>query len=156
MTAPLAPPATPAYALVESLREPAASPAIFRSMAYEQAHEKVLLEKLGPKGWGRLHHFRHFYGSGWGETNNQVVSPRALEAFHRFLEVVHFPERTPVPSVFLTDQGGLELCWETASGKAVQVAFSRDGVEYFRADTGAEGQVGFPALRQLANELSER
>ncbi len=156
MTAFLPPPAAPAYALVESLREPAGSPSIFRSMADEQAHERVLLEKLGPKGWGRLHHFRHFYGSGWGETNNQALSPSALEAFHRFLEVVRFPERTPVPSVFLTDQGGLELCWETGSGKAVQVEFSRGGVEYFRADTGAEGQVGFAALRQLARDLSER
>ena len=52
--------------------------------------------------------FRNYYESGWGEKG-RVLSPRALDAFFRFLEAASFPNATTVPSVFLTDRGGIEL-----------------------------------------------
>ena len=71
------------------------------------ARHELLLRKLGPKGWGRVYQFRNYYGPGWGERG-RVLSPRALEAFFRFVEMADFPPATR-PSVFLTDRGGIEL-----------------------------------------------
>ena len=85
----------------------------------ERAREDLLLRKLGPKGWGRVHHFRNYYGSGWGE-NGRALSPKALDAFFRFVEDAQFP--TAGPSVFLTDRGGIELCWEDRNGKSLSLS----------------------------------
>ena len=79
---------------------------------------ELLLRKLGPTGRGRVDDFRNFYSSGWGK-HGKVLSPKAVEAFFRFLEIAHFP--AGYPSVFLTDRGGIELCWEEGEGKSAQV-----------------------------------
>lgn len=120
----------------------------------EADREEMLLAKLGPRGWGRLHHFRHYYQPGWGEARAKQLSPRALEGFFRFLVVATFPAGT-VPSLFLTDRGGLELAWENAQGQAVQVEFTPRGAEYYLAGKDAEGEVPAEALAQLAAQLSD-
>ncbi len=132
------------------------SASIFRAQPDEGMREEVLLKKLGAKGWGRMHQFRHFYEGGWGETSNRALSPKALDAFHRFLETVEFPPLVKPPSVFLTDNGGLELCWEDANGKAIQVEFTPTGVEYYRAATEDEETVSFGEIGRVARELSFR
>ena len=139
------------YCLVEALREPAAVAGIRRTAPDELAREDLLLRKLGPKGWGRVHHFRSYYGSGWGE-NGRVLSPKALDAFFRFVEDAQFP--TAAPSVFLTDRGGIELCWEDRNGKSLQVEFTTTGAEYYNAATDEEGVVAFDGLGQLSRRLS--
>jgi hypothetical protein len=136
------------------LRETSVPDGIYRGAPDENAREEMLLRKLGAKGWGRLYQFRRLYGDGWGEGRQQALSPRAVEALHRFLEAVEFPAKGRPPSLFLTDHGGLELCWEDAAGQAVQVEFGPAGVEYFRAAKGAEGTAGFAEVRGLARELS--
>lgn len=53
----------------------------------EAEREDLLLSKLGPRGWGRIHHFRHYYAQGWGERGHgRPLSPRSLEAFFRYLD----------------------------------------------------------------------
>ena len=140
-----------AYRLIEELRESAAVPGVRRAAPDELAREELLLRKLGSKGWGRVHHFRNYYDSGWGE-NGRVLSPKALDAFFRFVEEANFPGRNP--SVFLTDGGGIELCWEDRDGKATQVEFTAKGVEFYKAATDEEGSVFFDALAALARRLS--
>lgn len=154
MTASLPPPVPSAYTLREPMREPAVSPHIFRAQPDQGVREELILKKLGPKGWGRVLHFRHYYEGGWGEGNLPSLSPRALDAFHRFLEVVEFPRHAKRPSVFLTDHGGLELCWEDSNGQSVQVEFSRVGLQYYRAATQHEAAVGFDEIERAAKELS--
>lgn len=139
------------YCLVEALREPAAIAAVRRTAPDELAREDLVLRKLGPKGWGRVHHFRNYYASGWGE-NGRALSPKALDAFFRFVEDARFP--AVGPSVFLTDRGGIELCWEDCEGKSVQVEFTGTGAEFYKASTGEEGVVTFVGLAQLARSLS--
>ena len=139
------------YCLVEALREPAAVAAVRRTAPDELAREDLLLRKLGPKGWGRVHHFRNYYASGWGE-NGRVLSPKALDAFFRFVEDAQFP--ADGPSVFLTDRGGIELCWDDRNGKSVQVEFTGTGAEFYKAATGEEGAVAFGGLAQLSRRLS--
>lgn len=142
------PPQTSCYCVVDDLRESPGLANVQRSAPDDWAREELLLNKLGPRGWGRIHHFRNYYLSGWGGGSGQMLSPKALGAFFQFLESMNFPSGSQ-PSVFLTDRGGIELAWEDSSGKAVQVEFTRDGAEYFQEATGLEGCLSNGALRTL-------
>jgi hypothetical protein len=55
-----------------------------------------------------------------------------VEAFFQFLAAAQFPEGVR-PSIFLTDDGGLELAWEDSAGKEVQAAFLPSRIEIYRA-----------------------
>jgi hypothetical protein len=150
----LSPPTTPlAYTLAEGLRKPSAASTILGGADEEWSREELLLRKLGPKGWGRVHQFRNYYESGWGEKG-RVLSPRALDAFFRFLEDASFPADRSCPSVFLTDSGGIELCWENRDGKSIQVEFTGTAAEFYKAATDEEGAVAFDCLAQLSRRLS--
>lgn len=118
-----------------------------------KTREETLLRKLGARGWGRVYHFRNCYSSGWGEHDGKMLSPKALTAFFQFLESTNFPPGT-VPSVFLTDRGGIELCWEDKQGKAEQVEFTRTGAEYYREATGEEGTILHRDTEQLCRRLA--
>lgn len=142
------------YTLVEGLRELTAPLAVRRQAVNDSEWEELALSKLGARGWGRLIHFRQFYQQGWGNQQGQSLSPRAFEAFVRFLAEANFPVDGEKPSVFLTDRGGLEVCWESAAGKAVQMEFTRTVVEFFDEETGAEGQVPLTALSDLKQILA--
>jgi len=125
------------------------------SMLDQPEMEDVLLQKLGVRGWGRTHYFRNVFQSGWGEHGNgKSLSPRAFEAFLRFLQAVQFPAMDKEPSVFLTDQGTIELCWEDTRGASVQVEFRRNDAEYFLEHSGEEGTMDYRSLLALAQKLS--
>lgn len=141
----------PAYQLSEALsREP--SRAIIPTPPDECEREELLLNQLGVRGWGRICHFRQFYGSGWGTGAGRPVSPRALEGLYRFLEQATFPQGRN-PSVFLTDDGNLELCWEDSAGKAVQVEFTPAGAEFYVESSAREESVDYSEIAKLAAEL---
>lgn len=144
---------TTAYVLEADLREPAARDAVHRAEPDESSREELLLQKLGARGWGRVHQFRYYYGQGWGEASRPALSPKALDAFFRFLEDVNFPAGRQ-PSVFLTDEGGLEVVWEDAAGQSVQVDFRPAGIEYYRAAPNEEGAAPFSDVQELARSLS--
>ena len=152
MTVCLPPPSASAYRLVDDLREPMGSPTVHRISMDELPFEQALLEKLGARGWGRVHHFRNYYNTPWGERSAAPLSPRALAAFTRFVQAAAFPPGKP-PSVFLTDRGGLELCWEDAQGLARQVEFNSDAVEFYIAATGTEGTFALDAMEELVRVL---
>jgi len=139
------------YTLIDELRESAAVSGVRRAAPDESAREELLLRKLGSKGWGRLHHFRNYYQSGWGERGH-ILSPKALDAFFRFVEEATFPGRNP--SVFLTNRGGIELSWEDKDAKAIQVEFTATGAEFYMAATDEEGCVAFDELATLARRVS--
>jgi hypothetical protein len=122
-------------------------------MPNNTAREELLLRKLGTRGWGRVHQFRFYFGQGWGETSRPALSPKALDAFFRFLEDVTFPSGK-LPSVFLTDEGGLELVWEDAAGQSIQVDFRPQRIEYYRAALDEEGSAPFIELKEVARRLS--
>lgn len=155
MTATLLPHARQQYYTVsEDLWTELIAPSIQYSAPDEAEREELLLRKLGARGWGRLHHFRRYYSQGWGDDGKGgPLSPRALEAFQRFLEA-HPGWDKRFPSLFLTDQGHLELCWEDAAGKAVQVEFTPTGAEYYLEATEEEGAVPHSGLTSLAGKLA--
>lgn len=153
MTTCLPPPPAASYRLVEELREPMGTPAVHRIALDDLTVEQALLAKLGARGWGRIHHFRNHYNLPWGEHGAAPVSPRALDNLARFVVASTFPAGI-IPSVFLTDAGGLELCWEDAQGAARQVEFKPDGIDYFLAATKEEGSVTMAEVGSLAAKLS--
>lgn len=153
MTTLVAMPPNSTYCLTEDLQEPVQSESVRHPAPGEVEFEDLLLQKLGARGWGRIHHFRSYYGPGWGAKMGKPLSPRAVEAFRRFLQEVAFPLGKQ-PSVFLTDRGGLELCWEDANQKSVQMEFLSQGIEFYREATDEEGFFGFDRIPSLAQRLA--
>lgn len=100
-----------------------------------------------------MYQFQNYYTNGWGEKGT-VLSPRALDAFFRFMEEASFSSGKSGPSVFLTDRGGIELVWEDRNGKSVQVEFTGTGAEFYEAATENEGQVSVDGLAQLSHRLT--
>lgn len=153
MIAYLPPPPPSAYRLTEELREPMALASIHRIAMDDLSVEQSLLTKLGARGWGRIHHFRNHYNQPWGERRGEPMSPLALDGLTRFVTAATFPAGSQ-PSVFLTDQGSLELCWEDAQGAACQAEFKATGIEYFVAATGEEATVGLDRMADVVNKLT--
>lgn len=153
MIAYLPPPPASAYCLIDELREPMSLAGIHRVAMDDLAVEQSLLAKLGARGWGRIHHFRNHYNQSWGERRGEPLSPRALDGLTRFVTAAAFPVGSQ-PSVFLTDQGSLELCWEDAQGTARQVEFKVNSIDYFVAATGEEATVGLDQLADVVTKLT--
>ncbi len=153
MTTSLPQPRHSVYQLSDNLRDEAVLLGVRAAAPNEGEREELLLSKLGAKGWGRLHHFRHYYSSGWGDGSGRPLSPRALETFYRFLESVTFPQ-TVKPSLFLTDEGWIELCWDDPSGKAVQVEFRSAEIEFYLGTQEVESSVPSSEVSVLARRLS--
>lgn len=153
MTTHVTTPPSASYSLTEDLQEPVRSASVCHPAPGEVEFEDLLLQKLGARGWGRVHHFRNYYGPGWGANIGKPLSPRAVEAFRRFLQVAAFPPGAQ-PSVFLTDRGGLELCWEDANQKSVQVEFTSQGIEFYCEAADEEDLVGFDCIPGLARRLA--
>ena len=143
-----------AYTLDEALRGNAPLDPVYTPPPNEADREEMLLKKLGPRGWGRMHQFRYFYQPEWGDSRCKPLSPRALESFYRFVEALQIPFDC-VPSLFLTDSGGLELRWEV-NGNDVQVEFSTSGIEYCLPHVGVESFVAHSDAVSLAQDLSRR
>ncbi|MEY2485963.1 MAG: hypothetical protein QOH39_1611 [Verrucomicrobiota bacterium] len=142
------------YTLGEPLRNDAPVAAVYTPPPNEAAREELLLQKLGARGWGRMHHFRYFYRPEWGASNCRPLSPRATEAFYRFVNCLELPANC-VPSLFLTDDGGLELRWEK-NGTDVQVEFSPTAIELYLSDRAAESCFAHTDASRLGRELSQR
>lgn len=141
------------YSLGDALREEPIPSTVHAPAPSEADREELVLVKLGARGWGRLHHFRHYYSQGWGDGTGSPLSPRSLEGFHRFLEQVKFPA-TSKPSLFLTDAGHLELCWEDSGGKTIQVEFTPSGANFYVEAKDEEKSAAFSELAPLAVDLS--
>lgn len=114
--------------------------------------QDLLINKLGARGYGRVLLFSQYYGSGWGEGNKQV-SPKGQASLLRFLEKVDFRSGAD-PSVFLTDEGALELAWVDTHGNPVQLAFGSQGIEVYHETAGRDEVVPVTEYEQLAIAFS--
>lgn len=114
--------------------------------------QDMILQKLGQRGYGRMLAFTQFYTTGWGEGNKQV-SPRGLSAFLRFLKQVKFREGAD-PSVFLSDDGELQVAWSDPSGQAVQLLFGPKTIEVFHEAKRRDDSVALNEYDNLAQAFS--
>jgi hypothetical protein len=153
MTSTLPQPKGNAYRLSDDLLENGGAHNVRTPSPDEAEREELVLATLGTRGWGRLHHFRHYYSAGWGDRSGRPLSPRALETFYRFLERAQFAPNTN-PSLFLTDSGSLELCWEDAYGKSVQVEFTSTGIEFYIESKRIEGVASAAQAADIATQLT--
>jgi len=140
------------YRLSEDLADEFGSQAVAWPEPGESGRDERMIAKLGVRGWGRLHHFRHFYPPGWGEGGGKPLSPRAVDALDRFLVTAAWPDGV-TPSLFLTDRGGVELAWEDRDGSPVQVEFYSNGVELYRESTGLEETVALAQAAEICEAL---
>lgn len=148
---------TAPYELPDLLRSPSEEVAVAEyTEPGEFIRDQLLLEKLGERVWGRFHYFRQVFSGPWGRSGEgRPLSPRAVEAFFSFLEDVAIPADRK-PSLFLTDDGHLELCWEDAEGKAVQLEFGPNETEiYFESDE-TEQMVANSRLPEVVSRVSGR
>lgn len=152
MTTTLPQPGQSVYQLSDDLRDETVFLGVRATVPSEGERDELLLSKLGSKGWGRLHHFRQYYSAGWGNGSGRPLSPRALETFYRFLKVVTFPQTTK-PSLFLTDEGWIELCWEDSEGKAIQLEFRSTEIEFYLEAQETEASVPSSEAKELATRL---
>jgi len=110
----------------------------------------IVLDKLGGKGLQRLTQFQNYSIDSYEERQEAILSPCSLEGFYRFLKTMNFPKES---SLFLTDAGFLELCWEDSSGQAIQVEFTSKGVESYVENTGQEDFVPYSNIEEIAKKL---
>lgn len=123
------------------------------AIADESGREDLVLRKLGPRAWRRLYQFRHLYEAGWGGGTGRMLSPRALEVLYRFIEQPAFAPLLE-PSLFLTDEGHLELCWDDKTRGAVQIEFTPAGAEYYFERTAEEGFILTAEVAELVRRLA--
>jgi hypothetical protein len=114
--------------------------------------QDLLIKKLGDRGWGRMLLFSKYYTPDWGEGNRQV-SPRAQATMMRFLEHVTFRKGAD-PSVFLSNDGELQVAWSDTSGKAVQLLFGPNSIEVLHEAQLREESLPLSAYDKLAQEFS--
>ena len=114
----------------------------------EAKREKLILEKLGVHGWGRLQYFRLCFSGGWGEAVQQPLSPRSQEMFFKALEQIRFPENAK-PSLFLTDEGFLELAWQDAHDHPVQIEFGSKEFEIYIETSGLDQTYSYAEMNDV-------
>lgn len=114
--------------------------------------QDLLIKKLGDRGWGRMLLFTKYYTPNWGGGNKQV-SPRAQAAMLRFLEHVTFRDGAD-PSVFLSNDGELQIAWNDSNGKAVQLLFGPNTIEVFHEAKHRDEPVPLTDYEKLAREFS--
>jgi hypothetical protein len=137
---PVAPFARQTYRFTDDLSpgtEESSTPAYCISQPGESTRDDLLLSKLGVRGWGRLHYFRNSFSGSWGDGRERPLSPRAVEVFSSFLESADLPPACRL-SIFLTDDGNLELAWRDDSGRAVQLEFGPRQSEVYVESEGVE------------------
>lgn len=115
----------------------------------ESEHDSLLLAKLGEKGWGRIQYFKQVFSAPWGNGEGRPLSPRSLASFFDFLSAVQIPEGK-TPSIFLTNSGHLELCWEDSGNKAVQLEFGPQETDIYIERNEQEFSIPNGELKEFA------
>lgn len=120
----------------------------------EVDRERIAFRKLGPNGWHRLKLFRDHYSGSWGMSGKKPFSPKSHDALVQFLCSMDFPKEK-FPSVFLTDEGHLELIWENVKGEEIQVEFGSTESEYYNVEKQDGGTVENSELTFLPSTLGQ-
>lgn len=107
---------------------------------------------LGENAAARLTEFR-LYRDGWDFGRGKRLSAGSVRALESFLLAgPRFPTR---PSLFMTQDGMLELAWEDAAGRRVEVEYLPGRYLYFLdgPDGGEEGAFDARRLPALIAHL---
>lgn len=114
----------------------------------------LVYDKLGDSAWQRFHDFSR-WPDGWAGESSQSIAWGTYRNFERFLAATHFGFHAIPPSLFLTDDGHLELSWDAPDGSTISATIHPTGVDYFVESRGEEGSVPADGIEVLARQLSQ-
>jgi hypothetical protein len=122
------------------------------SLPTPSAHQNhVIAEKLGHHGLKRIQQFRS-YEPGWDFGRGKAMSEIGFLGLYQFIKDYNLPAGQ-WPSVFLTNNGHLELAWKNPEGARIQAEFGPAKVEFYREDTGDEGEMAVSDASKVAELL---
>ncbi|MAS97243.1 MAG: hypothetical protein CMO55_28970 [Verrucomicrobiales bacterium] len=116
------------------------------------AREQTILRKLGINGWGRWQYFRTCFSDQWGESKQRPLSPRSQDRFFEALEKLRIPKDSKA-SVFLTDEGNLELVWLDDADEQVQIEFGPKDFEVYIEGSGIDDQYSYDRLDEIIDRF---
>lgn len=114
----------------------------------------LVYAKLGDAAWQRFYDFSR-WPDGWAGPQSRAVAWGTYQNLGTFLSAAHFATSQPPPSLFVTDDGMLELSWEARNGSAINVTLTPEGARYFIEAEGAEAHVPSEGLAQLAERCHQ-
>ncbi len=114
----------------------------------------LVYAKLGDAAWQRFHDFSR-WPDGWAGPNSRAIAWGTYHNFGKFLEAARFVISHTPPSLFVTDDGLLELSWEARDGSAINVTLTPEGATYFIESSGEEAQVTSEGLFHLAERCHQ-
>ena len=114
--------------------------------------DEVIRRKLGENGWERWQTFRRSLPGNPGTPKAKSHLTRSEVALLATLESLDFRDEI-IPSLFLTDEGRLELAWRDADGKAIQIEFGPAESEIYVEASEYESTV---PNRELPDVVRER
>ncbi len=114
----------------------------------------LVYAKLGDAAWQRFHDFSR-WPDGWAGPHSRAIAWGTYHNFGKFLEAARFATSQTPPSLFVTDDGLLELSWEAPDGSAINVTLTPEGASYFIESRSEEAQVTSEGLTQLAERCHQ-
>ncbi len=114
----------------------------------------LVYAKLGDAAWQRFYDFSR-WEDGWAGPHSHAVAWGTYQNLGKFLSAARFVTSRPQPSLFVTDDGMLELSWEARDGSAINVTLTPEGASYFIEAKGEESQVPPEGLAQLAERCNQ-
>ncbi|TAE25519.1 MAG: hypothetical protein EAZ92_12185 [Candidatus Kapaibacterium sp.] len=89
---------------------------------------------------------------GWHFGQGNTLQAASLRAMELFLAQYHsFPERC---SLFLSEQGNLELVWRSEENETTSLEFYPDRIEYYIETLDKEGEVAIRDISTLVQTLA--
>lgn len=115
--------------------------------------KRIIRKRLGYRAVSRLKKLAS-YRADWGYKGSMAMSSHSAELLSGFLQ--EFGEFDTKPSLFLTDQGHLELAWEDKSGQAISIVFHEGGYHVERGTISVDFPITNPQhIQNIARSLSE-
>ena len=76
-------------------------------------------------------------------ASRETLSHNSITLFFMFVCAVLNKNWQPstTPSVFMTDEGFLQLVWEDSNGHTIELEFTNNGIEYYFESSGKEGSI---------------
>jgi hypothetical protein len=115
---------------------------------------RLVYAKLGDAAWQRFHDFSR-WPDGWAGPNSRAITWGTYHNFGKFLAAARFATNRTPPSLFVTDDGLIELAWEARDGSAINVTLTPEGATYFIESQGEEARVTSEGLSQLAERCHQ-
>lgn len=114
----------------------------------------LVYAKLGNTAWQRFFDFSR-WPDGWAGVHSQSIAWGTYRNFERFLDAARFATSQIPPSLFLTDEGHIELSWNARNGSAISVTLTPAGADYFVESQSEEQSVQTDGIEALAGRLNQ-